>query len=57
MKKNLVMGVAKGYDWNTLEPFVTSFKQHCPSSDLVLFVKDLSAFTREQLIRDGGDDC
>ena len=53
MKKNLVMGVAKGYDWNTLVPFVTSFKRNCPSADIVLFVDDISEFTRNMLIRKG----
>lgn len=54
MKKNLVMGVATHYDWNALEPFVTSCKKNCPSADLVLFVDDISDFTREQLMRWGG---
>ena len=53
MKKNLVMGVAKGYDWNALEPFVTSFRRNCPNADLVLFVDDISEFTRDKLIRGG----
>ena len=48
------MGIAKGYDWNALEPFVTSFKRNCSSAELVLFVDDISDFTREQLIRGGG---
>lgn len=52
--KNLVMGTASGYDWNTLEPFVTSFKRNCPSADLVLFVDNISDFTRNQLICCGG---
>ena len=51
--KNLVMGVAKGYDWYTLEPFVDSFKKNCPSAELVLFVDDISDFTRDRLIRTG----
>lgn len=54
MKKNLVMGVAKGYDWNALEPFVISFKRNCPGADLVLFVDDISDFTRDRLISCGG---
>lgn len=54
MKKNLVMGVAKGYDWNALEPFVISFKRHCPNAELVLFVDDISDFTRDRLISCGG---
>ena len=45
--KNLVMGVAKGYGWNDVEPFVNSFKKNCPNTDLVLFVDDLSAFTEK----------
>lgn len=47
--KNLVMGAAKGYGWDVLEPFVTSFKRHCPNAELVLFVDDISAFTRDKL--------
>ena len=54
MKKNLVMGSASGYDWNTLEPFVTSFVRNCPNADLVLFVNDISDFTRDRLINCGG---
>ena len=48
--KNLVMGSASGYDWNTLEPFVASFVRNCPSAELVLFVNDISDFTRNRLI-------
>ena len=50
MKKNLVMGVAKGYGWDVLEPFVISFKRHCSNAELVLFVDDISDFTRDRLI-------
>ena len=52
--KNLIMGVAKGYDWNILEPFVTSAKKNCPNAELVLFVDDISDFTRERLMTWGG---
>ena len=51
--KNLVMGVAKGYGWNDIEPFVVSFKKNCPDADLVLFVDDLSDFTENKLKRGG----
>ena len=51
MKKNLVVGVAKGYGWDILEPFVISFVKNCPSADLILFVDDISEFTRERLQR------
>ena len=53
MKKNLIMGVAKSYDGDTLEPFVFSWKKNCPSADLILFVDDISDFTRDKLIRFG----
>ncbi|MBR0260633.1 MAG: hypothetical protein IJQ85_02455 [Selenomonadaceae bacterium] len=53
MKKNLILGAAKGYDWDTLEPFVFSCKKNCPSAELVFFVDDISDFTRAQLIRTG----
>ncbi len=53
MSKNLIMGVAKGYGWDTLEPFVTSWADNCPRADLVLFVDDISDFTRNRLIRSG----
>ena len=49
--KNLVMGSGRGYDWKTWEPFVTSFLMNCPSAELVLFVDDLSDFTRNRLER------
>ena len=51
--KNLVLGVAKGYGWDALEPFVTSFVRNCPDAELVLFVDDISDFTRGRLIRAG----
>ena len=47
--RNLIMGVAKGYGWDILEPFVTSAVKNCPSAEIVLFVDDISAFTREKL--------
>ncbi len=51
--KNLVMGVAKGYGWDMLEPFVISFQKNCRSAELVLFVDDISEFTRDRLIQAG----
>ena len=51
--KNLVMGVATGYDWYKLEPFVTSFNRYVKNADLVLFVDNISDFTRDALIRGG----
>ena len=51
--KNLVMGVATGYDWYTLEPFVTSFKRYCKNAELVLFVDNISEFTRANLQKEG----
>ena len=51
--KNLVMGVAKGYGWQDVEPFVASCKKFCPDADLILFVDDISDFTRDKLIRTG----
>ncbi len=53
MKKNLVLGVAKGYGWDILEPFVLSCKKNCPSAEIVFFVDDISDFTREYLIGAG----
>ena len=50
---NLIMGAAKGYGWDTLEPFVTSCKRNCPDAELVLFVDDMSDFTRDKLIQAG----
>ena len=54
MKKNLIMGVATNYDWDALEPFVFSCKKNCPSAELVLFVDNISDFTRSQLMQWGG---
>ena len=54
MKKNLVMGSGSGFDWNIFEPFVTSFVRHAKNTELVLFVKDLSAFTTDRIKRCGG---
>lgn len=52
--KNLVLGVATGYDWYKLEPFVTSFKRYSKNTDLVLFVDNISDFTRATLTGGGG---
>lgn len=51
--KNLILGAAKGYDWDILEPFVASCRKNCPNAELVLFVDDISDFTRDKLIRSG----
>ena len=51
--KNLVLGAAKGYGWDILEPFVTSCKMNCPDAQIVLIVGDNSDFTRDKLIRAG----
>ena len=50
MKKNLVLGVAKGYGWDILEPFVYSCRKNCPGADVVFFVDDISDFTRDKLV-------
>ncbi|MBQ6976119.1 MAG: hypothetical protein IJS81_09665 [Selenomonadaceae bacterium] len=52
--KNLVMGVATGYDWYKLETFVNSFKRYIKNADLILFVDNISDFTRDTLKREGG---
>lgn len=54
--KNLLMGVATGYDWYKLEPFITSFKRYIKNTDLVLFVDNISEFTRHALTR-GRSSC
>lgn len=40
------MGTGKGYSWYNLEPFVRSFLKNVPNADLVLFVDEISDFTR-----------
>ena len=52
--KNLVLGTGKGYSWYILEPFVRSFVQNVPSADLVLFVDEISDFTRNCIKNSGG---
>ena len=49
--KNLVMGTASGFDWSTLNPFVTSFVKYTKNAELVLFLKDISDFTLDRLQR------
>ena len=51
--KNLIMGAAKGYGWDTLEPFVTSWRRNCSDAELVLFVDDMSPFTCDKLLGAG----
>ena len=48
-KKNLVLGLAKSYNWYILEPFVRSFMKHVSNADMVLFVGDMSPFTMHTL--------
>ena len=52
--RNLVMGLAKGYNWYILEPFVRSFIKNVPSADLVLFTDKFSPFTLDRLQSIGG---
>ena len=47
--KNLILGTARGYNYYTLEPFVRSFVKKLYNTDLVLFVDNISDFTRSQL--------
>lgn len=55
--KNLVIGVAQNCgDWNSLEPFVNSFKQNGLDADLVLFMDNPSKFTENKLNGGGGTD-
>ena len=54
MKKNLIMGTARGYSWFVLEPFVRSFLKNVPSADLVLFVDEISDFTKNYINSTGG---
>lgn len=49
--KNLVMGTASGFDWSTLEPFVTSFARYAQNTELVLFLKNISDFTLDRIQR------
>lgn len=48
-KKNLVLGLAKGYNWYIVEPFVRSFIKNVSNADMVLFMENYSDFTRFQL--------
>ena len=52
--KNLVLGTGNGYSWWTFEPFVRSLVKYVPNTDLVLFVENISEFTRSQLKSVGG---
>ena len=49
MKKNLVMSTGRGYSFYVLEPYLRSFVKNVPNADLVLFVDDLSDFTKNKL--------
>ena len=51
--KNLILGVAKGYDWYTLEPFINSYAKNCSDAELVLFVDKISDFHRYKMIQAG----
>ena len=48
MKKNLIMGVSKGYGWWEIEPFIRSWQKNASDAELVLFVDDTSAWCQLQ---------
>ena len=50
MKKNLIMGVSKGYGRREIEPFVTSWRENASDSELVLFVGDMSDWTKSCIL-------
>lgn len=55
--KNLVIALAQNCcDWNSIEPFATSFKKNVTNADLILFVGDISKFSESKLRQalDGG---
>ncbi|NQU95321.1 MAG: hypothetical protein HQ549_03715 [Candidatus Omnitrophica bacterium] len=51
--KNLILSLAKGYDFNTLKPFIISLEESGFKGDLVLFVSDINEKTRDILIKRG----
>lgn len=55
MQKNLILGTGKDYNWYVFDPFVRSFIKNVPSADLVLFVDNISPFTRNQFAKIGGE--
>ncbi len=54
MKKNVIMGVSKGYGWHELEPFINSWKKNASDAELVLFVDDTSDWTKFVVETQGG---
>ena len=56
MKKNVIMGVSKGYGWHELEPFINSWKKNASDAELVLFVDDTSDWTKFVVETQGGDE-
>lgn len=54
-KPSLILSTAMNYDRRALEPFVASWKQNVPKSDLVLFCKNLSPETVTWLLDSGVD--
>ena len=57
LKKNLVIGSGKGYNWYILEPFIRSFAKYFENTDLVLFLADTSDFTLHQIKMVGKELC
>ena len=45
--KNLILGVAKGYSWDILEPFVMSCKKNCPDAEIQRLYTQLLETLRE----------
>ena len=53
MKKNLVLGAIKGYSYEMLSPFVSSFKKVSFNDDVVLLVNGISNETKQTLAKEG----
>ncbi|MHA1299680.1 MAG: hypothetical protein ACTSO9_09615 [Candidatus Helarchaeota archaeon] len=52
-KKNLILGVAKGYNYDEIKPFIISLKNSGFEGDLCLFVSNINMKTYKSLIKQG----
>ena len=51
MKKNLIMGIVKGYGWLEIEPFFVSWQRNSNEADCIIFYDDVSAWTEKHLYK------
>ena len=55
MKKNLIIGVIRGYGWIDIEPFFVSLIKNAVNVDCIIFYDDISDWTMNQFTKINND--